>query len=154
MTTTPNTARATGRSEVRDETAHVVFERTFKAPMADLWAAVTESDRLTRWIGNWSGDLARIDFDDYYPHFAGHHRSGLPWPLLGDGTRRPPLQGRSAPPWSDRRSRGTAGVVVEVIDESHAVKPPRFSYGRQAGRPNREYAARRGVLGGMCYLLL
>ena len=48
----------TGRREVRDGRAYVVFERTFRAPIADVWAAVTESDRLGRWIGIWSGDPA------------------------------------------------------------------------------------------------
>jgi uncharacterized protein YndB with AHSA1/START domain len=58
MTTTPFTPRATGRRDERDGTAYVVFERTFNAPIADVWAAVTESDRLSRWIGNWTGDPA------------------------------------------------------------------------------------------------
>ena len=58
MTTTPFTPRATGYKDDRDGTAYVVFERTFTAPIADVWAAVTESDRLSRWIGNWSGDPA------------------------------------------------------------------------------------------------
>ncbi len=49
---------ATGRKDVRDGTAYVVFERTFHAPIDDVWAAVTESDRLGRWIGIWSGDPA------------------------------------------------------------------------------------------------
>ena len=56
MSTTHTTPTATGRKGERDGTAYVVFERTFKAPIADVWAAVTESDRLSRWIGNWSGD--------------------------------------------------------------------------------------------------
>jgi len=58
MTTAAHTARATGHREDRDGTAYVAFERTFRAPIADVWAAVTESDRLSRWIGNWSGDPA------------------------------------------------------------------------------------------------
>ena len=56
--TTPPTARATGHREDRDGTPYVVFERTFAAPIADVWAAVTESDRLVRWIGRWTGDPA------------------------------------------------------------------------------------------------
>ena len=57
MSTTP-TPRPTGRREDRDGTTYIVFERTFRAPIADVWAAVTESDRLGRWIGIWSGDPA------------------------------------------------------------------------------------------------
>jgi len=57
MSTTP-TPRPPGRREARDGTTYIVFERTFRAPIADVWAAVTESDRLGRWIGIWSGDPA------------------------------------------------------------------------------------------------
>jgi uncharacterized protein YndB with AHSA1/START domain len=52
------TARATGRLGDLDGRDAVVFERTFRAPIDDVWAAVTESDRLARWIGTWSGDPA------------------------------------------------------------------------------------------------
>lgn len=58
MNTNDITPQATGRREERDGTAYVVFERTFKARIEDVWAAVTESDRLSRWIGTWSGDPA------------------------------------------------------------------------------------------------
>jgi uncharacterized protein YndB with AHSA1/START domain len=49
---------ATGRREERHGTPYLVLERTFRAPVADVWAAVTEPDRLERWIGTWSGDPA------------------------------------------------------------------------------------------------
>jgi uncharacterized protein YndB with AHSA1/START domain len=62
MTTTMPTA--TGRRETRDRTDFVVFTRTFRAPIDDVWAAVTESDRLARWIGTWEGDPdeGHVDF--------------------------------------------------------------------------------------------
>lgn len=50
------TARATGRHVRRDDADTIVFERSFTAPIADIWAAVTESERLGRWIGTWRGD--------------------------------------------------------------------------------------------------
>ena len=52
------TPRATGRRDDRAGTPYLVFERTFRAPIADVWAAVTEPERLERWIGTWSGDPA------------------------------------------------------------------------------------------------
>ena len=55
MTITP---RPTGRREERDGESYLVFERTFRAPIDDVWAAVTESERLGRWIGVWTGDPA------------------------------------------------------------------------------------------------
>jgi uncharacterized protein YndB with AHSA1/START domain len=58
MTTTPTTPAATGRKAVRNGQTYVAFERTFRAPIEDVWAAVTESDRLARWIGSWEGDPA------------------------------------------------------------------------------------------------
>lgn len=45
--------RATGRT---DRDGWLVFTRTFAAPIEDVWAAVTEPDRLARWIGTWTGD--------------------------------------------------------------------------------------------------
>lgn len=52
------TPAATGRRETRDGTDHIVFTRTFRAAIDDVWAAVTESERLARWIGTWIGDPA------------------------------------------------------------------------------------------------
>lgn len=46
----------TGRPETRDGQEHLVLTRTFTAPVEDVWAAVTESERLGRWFGTWSGD--------------------------------------------------------------------------------------------------
>ena len=51
-----STPTPTGQHAARDDRDLVVFERTFSAPAEDVWAAVTESDRLARWIGTWSGD--------------------------------------------------------------------------------------------------
>ena len=46
----------TGRRELREGTPYLVLERTFRAPIDDVWAAVTEPARLERWIGTWTGD--------------------------------------------------------------------------------------------------
>ena len=48
----------TGRVEERDGKHVLVQTREFKAPIDDVWAAITESDRLARWIGSWTGDPA------------------------------------------------------------------------------------------------
>lgn len=37
-------------------TLHV--DRTFDAPIDDVWAAITEPERLARWLGTWRGDPA------------------------------------------------------------------------------------------------
>lgn len=36
----------------------LVLVRTFAAPIGDVWASITESDRLARWYGTWTGDPA------------------------------------------------------------------------------------------------
>ena len=53
MTPTP-----TGRRATRNGHDSVVLDRTFRAPIESVWAAVTESDRLERWVGTWTGDPA------------------------------------------------------------------------------------------------
>ncbi|MCK0112429.1 SRPBCC family protein [Ornithinimicrobium sp. F0845] len=58
MTTTPTTPSPTGTRADHDGRTFVEFTRTFRAPIEDVWAAVTESDRLARWIGTWTGDPA------------------------------------------------------------------------------------------------
>lgn len=55
---TPAAPTATGRRYVDGDATYVQFVRTFRAPITDVWAAVTESDRLARWLGSWTGDPA------------------------------------------------------------------------------------------------
>ncbi|WP_275002852.1 SRPBCC family protein [Promicromonospora iranensis] len=50
---------ATGHKEERADGTYVVLTRTFRAPIEDVWAAITEPDRLARWIGRWIGDPAQ-----------------------------------------------------------------------------------------------
>ena len=56
MSTSPT---ATGRKEQRADGTYVVLTRAFRAPIEDVWAAITEPERLARWIGRWSGDPAQ-----------------------------------------------------------------------------------------------
>lgn len=44
----------TGRFDDQD----LVIERHFPVEIDDVWAAITESDRLARWYGTWTGDPA------------------------------------------------------------------------------------------------
>jgi uncharacterized protein YndB with AHSA1/START domain len=34
----------------------LILRRTFRAPIEDVWASVTESERTARWFGAWKGD--------------------------------------------------------------------------------------------------
>lgn len=62
MTSTQPTP--TGAREHSGGADHLVLTRTFQAPIEAVWAAVTEPERLARWIGTWQGDAAsgRVDF--------------------------------------------------------------------------------------------
>ena len=51
------TPAATGRKD-SDDPSWVVFTRTFRSPVEDVWTAVTEPAALSRWIGTWEGDPA------------------------------------------------------------------------------------------------
>jgi uncharacterized protein YndB with AHSA1/START domain len=51
MTPTP-----TGQLFTTEAGNDLVLRRTFRAPIADVWASVTESDRTARWFGPWEGE--------------------------------------------------------------------------------------------------
>jgi uncharacterized protein YndB with AHSA1/START domain len=51
-----NTPVPTGRIERVDGRLVLSLTRTFEAPIDDVWAAVTEPERLARWLGTWQGD--------------------------------------------------------------------------------------------------
>ena len=48
----------TGTIEQHDGRFDLVLTRQLAAPVEDVWAAVTEPERLARWIGTWDGDPA------------------------------------------------------------------------------------------------
>ncbi|UYN83869.1 MAG: SRPBCC family protein [Microcella sp.] len=52
------TPTPTGTVAEGDRGPEVRITRRFAASIDDVWAAVTESDRLERWIGRWEGDPA------------------------------------------------------------------------------------------------
>jgi uncharacterized protein YndB with AHSA1/START domain len=54
----------------------LVVSRTFRAPIEDVWASVTESARTARWFGAWEGDAGpgrtikvQMAFEDKAPWF-------------------------------------------------------------------------------------
>jgi uncharacterized protein YndB with AHSA1/START domain len=48
----------TGRITSEGGRRVLTITREFQAPIEDVWAAVTEPERLARWIGTWRGDPA------------------------------------------------------------------------------------------------
>jgi uncharacterized protein YndB with AHSA1/START domain len=68
------TPRATGRLLLHGEGRDLVLTRSFRAPIADVWASITESERTARWFASWTGDAApgktiryRMVFEDGAP---------------------------------------------------------------------------------------
>jgi uncharacterized protein YndB with AHSA1/START domain len=52
--TSPPTGRLAGTADGNQ----LILSRTFRAPIEDVWASVTESDRTARWFGACKGDAA------------------------------------------------------------------------------------------------
>ncbi|MFG2002904.1 SRPBCC family protein [Spirillospora sp. NPDC048911] len=50
--------KPTGRLLRTADGSDLVLTRTFKAPIDDVWASVTEPHRTARWFGPWKGDAA------------------------------------------------------------------------------------------------
>ena len=48
----------TGRLVPTADGNELVVRRTFRAPIEDVWASVTEPGRTARWFGTWKGDAA------------------------------------------------------------------------------------------------
>jgi uncharacterized protein YndB with AHSA1/START domain len=46
----------TGHLEQGDGNRRLVLTRTFRAPIDDVWASITEPERTERWYASWTGD--------------------------------------------------------------------------------------------------
>lgn len=51
-------AEGTGYLRTTGDGFELVLVRSFAAPPEEIWAWVTESDKLERWIGRWTGEAA------------------------------------------------------------------------------------------------
>jgi uncharacterized protein YndB with AHSA1/START domain len=52
------TPRPTGRLLSGDKGRDLVLVRSFRAPIEDVWASITEPERTARWFASWTGDAA------------------------------------------------------------------------------------------------
>ena len=50
------TIRPSGRLENTPDGQDLILTRTYRAPIEDVWAGITESDRTARWFGPWKGE--------------------------------------------------------------------------------------------------
>jgi uncharacterized protein YndB with AHSA1/START domain len=72
MTTPPPTP--TGRVQPTDAGRDLVLTRTFRSPIDDVWASITEPERTARWFARWSGEAGpgrviryQLVFEDVAP---------------------------------------------------------------------------------------
>ncbi|MGW4324835.1 SRPBCC family protein [Nocardia sp. NPDC004573] len=68
------TKQPTGRLFPADTGRDLVLTRTYRAPIEDVWASVTEPDRTARWFGPWEGETGpgrtiklQMVFEDQQP---------------------------------------------------------------------------------------
>jgi uncharacterized protein YndB with AHSA1/START domain len=61
------TPKPTGRLLASKEGRDLVLTRSFRAPIEDVWASITESDRTGRWFASWNRRAG-----------AGQHHPGHP----------------------------------------------------------------------------
>ena len=76
----------TGRLVSTPDGTDLVLTRTFRAPIDDVWASITEPERTARWFGPWRGEAApgrTISVQMSYEDQA-------PWCDLRIDTCRPP----------------------------------------------------------------
>jgi uncharacterized protein YndB with AHSA1/START domain len=50
------TPRPTGRILPTPDGRDLVLTRSFRAPIDDVWASITESERTARWFASWTGE--------------------------------------------------------------------------------------------------
>jgi len=107
----------TGRLQGDD----LVLTRTFRAPIDDVWASITESDRTARWYGPWRGEPG-----------AGRtievqmiHEECAPWTDMTIEACEPPrrLALSSGNGWHLELDLSFAAGVTELVFTQHRIKP-------------------------------
>jgi uncharacterized protein YndB with AHSA1/START domain len=96
----------------------LVLTRTFRAPIDDVWASVTEPERTARWFGPWQGEAG-----------PGHtikvqmaHEEGQPWMDMTIDVCEPPRRlEMSAGEGNDR------WLMAVELSESDGVTELRFT---------------------------
>lgn len=54
--TSPTSPTPSGRLVRTPAGRDLELTRTFRAPIEDVWASITESERTARWFGSWTGE--------------------------------------------------------------------------------------------------
>jgi uncharacterized protein YndB with AHSA1/START domain len=64
----------------------LVLTRTFRAPVTDVWASLTDPERTARWYGPWKGDAAPGNTIEIQMA----HEEGQPWTEMTIDACEPP----------------------------------------------------------------
>ncbi len=122
----------TGRLVTAGEGRDLILVRTYRAPIEDVWASVTEPERTARWFGPWEGDAApgatirvRMSFEE-----------GEPWCEMRIDACEPPhrLALSTSDPSGDWR-------IELLLTETAGVTELRFIHHLAPGAPLAEMGA-------------
>jgi uncharacterized protein YndB with AHSA1/START domain len=121
-----STTQPLGHRATRDGNEHVVFTRTFAAPLGDVWAACTEPERMERWIGTWTGDPASGEIRFRMTAEGDDVPEEVYLVEVCEPPRRLVLRSRDAAAFLRRRVRAAGGVAAH----------PRAGRGRRGDDPD------------------
>ena len=136
MTAAPTpTGRVVRTAHGRD----LVLTRTFRAPIEDVWASVTESERTARWFGPWRGEPGVGRTIEYSMVFEQQPEDGPVWSAMK-------IEACDAPRYLALSSTGEYGMFLELeLVETNGATELRFTHrlaeGNDAGAygPGWEY---------------
>ena len=120
----------------------LVLTRTFRAPIEDVWASITESERTARWFGSWTGEpgvgrtiQVRMGFEE------GAHAVDMTI-VACEPPRRVGLRGPEAHGgWHIEVQLGESGGTTELRFVHHLDEAPAIRFLEELGR-----VSRRGVV--------
>ena len=116
------TPQASGRvMRTDDGRRELVLTRTFRAPIEDVWASVTESERTARWFGPWRGEKGVGSTIEYTMVFEEEPPEGPMWSAMT-------IEACDAPRHLALSSTGPYGMYLELhLSETNGVTELRFT---------------------------
>ena len=112
----------TGRLVRTPEGRDLVIVRTFRAPIEDVWASITESERTARWFGPWQGEPGMGRTIRYSMAFEQQPEEGPVWSEMT-------IEACDAPRHLALSSTGEYGMFLELhLSEANGVTELRFTH--------------------------
>ena len=110
--------KPTGSVVRTPEGQDLVIVRTFRAPIEDVWASITESERTARWFASWTGEPGAGNTIQYW---MGFEKDGPPSEML--------IEVCDAPRHLVVRGLGDYGWHLEAhLSEKDGVTEMRFTH--------------------------